>query len=372
MGNRLRRIALRLMGWLGLIRLFQFIHRHDVVILMIHGVMDDRDNPSWIPLRPQLSREKLEAHLEAISKRYHFVSLIDAVQMLQGHKPMEPYSVVLTFDDGYRNNMTHALPILREYDAPAAFFVPTGFLDHPRPFWFDRLDYALQQVDVEGRQVKIGACSMRLKAGRREDLSESYKNMRRTAKKQKMSDLDFLRDIEALSNELEHESGKSLAAIHQDDDWSMTLTWDQLHQLANDGVTIGSHTVDHRRLGLVKTDHAREQLTRSKQDIEVHTDRPCQALCYPNGSYTEEMVELARQCGYLCAVTTDEGLNHVGDDLMKLKRINMPTDAPSSDLIAEMCGISECLSRAKNGLVRWSRTITGSQGISHDEIGELQ
>lgn len=359
MGNRLRRIILELMGWVGLIKLFQFIHRHDVVILMIHGVMDDRDGPSWRPLRPQLSREKLGQHLRAISKTYHVVSLDDAVEMLDGRRPIEPYSVVLTFDDGYRNNMTHALPILRQYNATATFFVPTGFVDNPRPFWFDRLDYALQQADVNGRQVRIGACSMCLNAGDREALAESYRAVRRMAKRQKMSDLEFLRDVETLSAELEAESGKSLGAIHADDDWSTTLTWDQLRNLAGNGVSIGSHTVDHMRLGLVDTAHAREQLSRSKSDIEAHTGRPCRSLCYPNGSYDGEIVELARDCGYRCAVTTDEGLNRVGDDVMKLKRINMPTDASSPDLIAEMCGISGVVSAVKSTSVRLHRIFTG-------------
>lgn len=345
------------MGWTGLLRLCQFTHRKRIVILMIHGVMDDRDNPCWIPLRPQLSRDKLDEYLKVLSQRYHFVSLADAVQMLQGHKPVEPYSVVLTFDDGYRNNITHALPILRRYNAPATFFVPTGFLDNPRPFWFDRLDYVLQQVDVDGRPVKIGACSMQLKAGNREALSESYKSMRRAAKKQKMSDLDFLHDVETLSSELEKESGKSLAAIHQDDDWSMTMTWDQIRRLADDGLTVGSHTVDHMRLGLVDARRTQDQLIRSKRDIEAHTGRPCTALCYPNGSYSEQTVALARECGYLCAVTTEEGLNAVGGDLMRLKRVNVPTDAPSRDLLAQIGGASECLSQAKGVWMRLRRGV---------------
>jgi len=360
MGNRLRRMTLQLMGWVGLVRLFQFVHRHDVVILMIHGVMDDRDGPSWRPLRPQLSREKLGQHLQAISKTYHFISLTDAVEMLDGRRSIEPYSVVLTFDDGYRNNMTHALPILRRYSATATFFVSTGFVDDPRPFWFDRLDYALQQADVDGRQVKIGACSMRLNAGDREALAESYKAMRRMAKRQEMPDLEFLCDVETLSSELEAESGKSLGAIHAADDWSMTLTWDQLREVADDGVSIGSHTVDHMRLGLVDTAHAREQLNRSKSDIEVQTGRPCRSLCYPNGSYDDEIVELARQCGYRCAVTTDEGRNRVGDDVMKLRRINMPTDASSRELIAEMCGISGVVSAVKSALAHLHRIFTGA------------
>ncbi len=67
---------------------------------MIHGVMDGEDRPSWEPLRPFLPRYKLEEYLRVLSKTYHFVSLRDAVEMLQGRTPMQLYSMVLTFDDG--------------------------------------------------------------------------------------------------------------------------------------------------------------------------------------------------------------------------------------------------------------------------------
>jgi len=251
---------------------------------MIHGVMDERDNHSWKPLRPQLSRNKLEEYLRVLSKRYRLISLADAVEMLQGHRPMQPYSMVLTFDDGYRNNLTHALPILRRYNAPATFFVPTGFLDNPKPFWCDRLDYALQQARVDGREVSIGSFAMRLDGTSRYALRESYKRLRRTAKEQQMSDLEFLREVEQLAVRLEAESGRALADIQADDDWSAIMTWEQVREVGDDGVTIGSHTVDHIRLGLIEAEITHDQIARSKRHVELHTGKPCQIICFPNGS----------------------------------------------------------------------------------------
>ena len=341
--------VLILMRWLGLIRLFQFFRRNQIVILMAHGVMDERDNHSWKPLRPQLSRNKLEEYLRVLSKRYRFISLADAVEMLQGHKPMQPYSMVLTFDDGYRNNLTHALPILRRFNAPATFFVPTGFLDNPKPFWCDRLDYALQQAQVDGREVSIGSFVMRLDGTSREALQESYKRFRRTAKEQQIPDYEFLREVKQFAVQLEAESGRALADIQADDDWSAIMTWEQIKTIGDEAVTIGSHTVDHIRLGLVDAEIARDQLERSKRDIEEHISKPCLSICYPNGSLTDETVSLARECGYICGLTTKEGLNCVGDDVMKLQRIGLPVNARSIDLLARITGVSMAVSRAGQG-----------------------
>lgn len=329
----LRELIICLMRWLGIIRLCQFVRRKQIVILMVHGVMDERDAPSWKPLRPQLSRKKLEEYLQILSRRYRFVSLSDAVEMLEGRKPMQPYTLVLTFDDGYRNNLTHALPILHRYNAPATFFIPTGYLDNPRPFWFDRLDYALQQVPVDGREVKVGSFTMRLEGGSRDALCESYKWLRRTAKRLQMPDYEFLRDMEQLAAQLEADSGRALADIQEEDDWSAIITWQQIETLGNNDVSIGSHTVDHIRLGLVEEEVARDQLKRSKRDIEKHTGKPCLSLCYPNGSFTEETVDLAKKCGYLCGVTTREGLNRVGGDVMMLRRISVSANVRGYDLL---------------------------------------
>jgi len=311
---------------------------------MVHGVMDDLDNPSWKPLRPRLSRDKLEEYLKVLSKKYRFVSLSDAVEMLQGRKPMQPYSLVLTFDDGYRNNFTHALPVLRRYNAPVTFFVPTGFLNNPRPFWWDRLDYALQHAKVNGREVSIDSFTMRLDSCNRERLCESYKRLRRTAKQQQMSDYNFLREMEKLTINLEQESGHSLAGIQNEDDWSAIMSWEKIRNNCNGNVTIGSHTVDHIRLGLAEKKITIDQLVQSKRDIEIQTGKPCQSLCYPNGSFNDETVLLAKECGYLCGVTTKEGLNKPGDDVMKLVRINVPSNVSTSNLLARICRLYQSLS----------------------------
>ncbi len=318
---------------MGIIRLFQFARRKQIAILTIHGVMDDQDYPGWKPLRPQLSRTKLGDYLRVLSKTYRFVSLMDAVDMLQGRRPILPYSIVLTFDDGYRNNLTHALPVLDRYKAPATFFVPTGFVDTPRPFWFDRLDYALQQVRPDGRELRVGSVTMRLDGSSREALRHSYERFRRAAKKQKMSDSDFLQQMEQVAAQLEAQSGRALAEIQENDDWSAIMTWSQMNALRDIGVAFGSHTVDHIRLSRVQAEVARDQLVRSKRDMECHTGKPCQSLCFPNGSYTDETIALAKDCGYTCCVTAAEGLNRIGDDVMTLRRIHLPMDASRADLL---------------------------------------
>lgn len=345
MRHHLRQSILFLMRHSGLIGLFRFLHRHQIVILMLHGVMDERANSSWRPLRPFLPPRELDRYLRVLSRWYHFVPLSDAVEMLQGRRAMQPYSMVLTFDDGYRNNLTYALPILRRYRAPAAFFVPTGFLDDPRPFWFDRLDYAVQHVPVDRREWRVGSSAACLDGTSREALRASYIQFIRAAQKQRMTDPEFLREVGRLTAQLEAEAGCSLCDIHDHDPWTAIMTWEGIKEAGPEGVTLGSHTVDHVRLGLVDAETARRQLATSRHAIEQHTGQPCQCICYPNGSFVDETIAIARDCGYTSGLTIEEGLNCIGSDTMKLKRIAVRIGLSSNDLLADSSGLSLALSR---------------------------
>ncbi len=324
---------------------WRFVHRYDMIILLVHGVMDSDAPSTWVPLRPQLGRRRLEACLRLLSKHYRFVSLDDAVDMITGRTCVRPYSLVLTFDDGYRNNIKYALPMLRRYGVPATFFLVTGHIEHRKPLWFDRLDYALQQVPVDGREVQIGQQTIRLRASTRAALRASYKGLRDAAKALSGPDTEMLQQIEDMAAGLEAESGRKLADIFENDDWAAVLTWEEIRAAAGRDVSFGSHTVDHLRLGLVDAEIVRDQLIRSKEMIEARVGQPCRHLCYPDGSFAQQVTEIARACGYVSAVTTIEDVNRVGDDPMSLCRINLSESGSITETLAEVCGLSHSISR---------------------------
>ena len=324
--------------------LWRFAHRRDVTILYVHGVMDSDDRASWIPLRPQLPPRRLAAAIRELSRHYRFVSLADAVDMLSGRTPVAPYSVVLTFDDGYRNNITHALPILRRHRVPATFFLATGHIEHRRPFWFDRLDYALQHAPVAEMEVQVGPATVRLRAGDRGALRGAYKQLRDVAKALPRHDREMQHEMEGIAARLEAESDRKLADVFEEDAWSAVLTWEEVRQAAGDDVSFGSHTVDHIRLGLVDAEMISDQLVRSKEMIEARTGRPCRHFAYPSGSFTPQAAAIARASGYTAAVTTDEGANRMGDDLMTLRRIGLPDTGNMTEVLARVSGLSLAIS----------------------------
>jgi peptidoglycan/xylan/chitin deacetylase (PgdA/CDA1 family) len=300
---------------------------------MVHGVMDEKIRTDWVPLRPQMSRSGFENVIKRLSKYYRFVSMDEAVDMLAGRKPVIPRTLVMTFDDGYRNQVKHALPILQRYKVPAMVFLATGHVDNRKPFWFDRLDYALQHAELSGKRIKVGCESIEFRSNDRDEVRRSYKRLRTAGKRVRRDDLEFTEEMEKICARLEIESGKRIHDIFEEDDWSSVLTWEEIREAAMEGVSFGSHTVDHVRLGLVGEKAAREQMLRSKNKIEEESGRPCRFLCYPNGSFNSRSAKIARECGYEAGVSTLPGLNTVGEDLMALRRISLDEQTAGNLLI---------------------------------------
>jgi peptidoglycan/xylan/chitin deacetylase (PgdA/CDA1 family) len=355
-----RRLVLITLRALGLFALWRYWHRRAVVILLAHGVMEETTPLAWRPLRPRLSPRKLEEYLRLLSRHYRFVSLSDAVEMLEGRRPIQPNCLVMTFDDGYRNQLTHALPVFRRLRVPFSIFIPSGKITRRALFAFDRLDYALQLAP--GAEIHVQADGVRqvLPTAPRSALAAAFRELRRRLKDELGADVEYAPAVLGMVEACEARAGRSLEGSKEADDWASLLSWEELQAVASDPLLeIGSHTVDHTRLGLADRATIEAELFGSKRDIEARLGRPCPHLAYPNGSYGPAAVERARALGYVSGLTTDEGLNRPGDDLLTLRRIGLPEDADPTELLALVSGLSAALSSLKARVRRLASRARG-------------
>ena len=328
----------RILHLLGVFRLLRWINRNKVIIIYLHGVADPGPGEKWRPLRLPHSASLFERQLEIIARNYSFVSIDDAVAMIAGDKDIEPYSVVLTFDDGYRNNMTEALPLARERGIKPTFYIATGFANNRKPFWFDRFDYVVQQI-TEPVSVSIADKSYEFVPGDRERQAETYSQLRNHAKAHFESDQEFARFFDECCSTLERQFGQAIEQIQQGDKWCGTLDDSDLHSIANSNeVSIGSHTVDHIRMDKMPAQECHDQLLESRQYLETATGMACEHFCYPNGSFNDAVSRLVEDAGYASAVTTAAGFNSPGDDLFQLHRFHLPDHADESRILAMLSG----------------------------------
>jgi peptidoglycan/xylan/chitin deacetylase (PgdA/CDA1 family) len=218
-------------------------------------------------------------------------------------------AVCVTFDDGYADNETHAMPVLKKYEVPATVFVSTGFLNGGR-MWNDTVtellrDYSDTVMDLRG--LDLGCYPLETMEQRLQALDSILREIKH---------FDPDRRI-ALVNEMQNMVGMELPD-------NLMLTDVQLRSLACNGVTIGAHTVNHPILSSVEFDVARREIKESKRYLETLLDKEVELFAYPNGrpnlDYGKEHRNLVEELGFKAAVSTHWGVGTNASDIYQLPR----------------------------------------------------
>lgn len=277
--------------------------KRKVPILVLHRVNDEDD-----PFMPSLPTAVFAARMAHIARHYQVLTVEDLVERLpQGRLPRN--ALALTFDDGYRDNFTHAAPILRRLGLPATVFLVTGHIDSPQALWFDRLALAFKTtttrwVEVgDGHVYRLATVSDRLTA-----LDAALAHLKQLADQDRHASVERL--VESLRPRPERPK-------------RLMLSWDEVGALRGLGLSIGAHTITHPILSRLSPDRAWDEIHGSKTAIETALGVPVRAFAYPNGGpsdYNETVTSLVRRAGFSCAVTTRRGLNDNDTPTLELRR----------------------------------------------------
>lgn len=187
--------------------------------------------------------------------------------------------VLLTFDDGYRDNFEQAFPVLKRYGLPATFFITTGFVDRREISWWDEIAWmvhATTKHELRGGRLH-GPLSLKPeeRMGATKTLINLYKSL---PPESAQALLDWL--AEAL------ESGR-----HPREGNEFWMTWDNIRELRAAGMHIGGHTVNHPLLARLSRDEQEREILGCKDRIEAELGEPMRYFSYPDGgrdSFNEE------------------------------------------------------------------------------------
>jgi peptidoglycan/xylan/chitin deacetylase (PgdA/CDA1 family) len=209
--------------------------------------------------------------------------------------------VCLTFDDGYRDTMQWAYPILKEAGVPFAVYVPTSFPDRLGELWWLALEAVIARNDHIGLQV----------GGR----NQTFDCATVAAKRSLYDELYWW--LRALPTEADMRAViKNLAACYHVDIAAfcaeLCMSWPELADLAADPlVTIGAHTVSHSMLAKLPPDAVRSEMDLSRSIIEAALGTRPEHLSYPVGDSTSagpREFAIAAELGFKTAVTTRPGV----------------------------------------------------------------
>jgi peptidoglycan/xylan/chitin deacetylase (PgdA/CDA1 family) len=307
----------------------------DISILTFHGIMSRRTQHAWQPFRRYVAPETLDAHIAALRPHYTFITLRRAIEILRGAREPVERGIVLTFDDGCRNNATEAWPILRRHGVPGTFFVTTSFLVEPRPYWFDRLDYAINRLPESQRSLCVQRpsgemrCDVHGRAARRATFFTLAAECKRSTTAW----------IERIVTQVEEQAESVLMDRFADDEWAGLMSVDDARRLSGEGAEIGSHTVDHLLLDGVDADEEWRQISESRVALEQMLGQPCETIAYPSGRTSPRTVSLCQAAGYRAGLTVQPGRNKIGENPYLLRRFSVSPQLSPTELLVRITGL---------------------------------
>lgn len=266
--------------------------------LLYHRIASSQNYiDEWSPYRGlSVTSERFEEQMRYIKENYNCLPLPEAIALLSERR-LPPKTVVVTFDDGYRDNLTLALPILEKYDIPATIYVTTGLVNRSEQLWWFEQEFlvrAMSRLSFEwnGTQYEWTFKGHEERFHALQVLNRLFKGLRPD---QQRSLMDTVRS-------------QSTAAYSYDDE---ILNWDEIIQLDKHPlITIGAHTTSHPMLSLLGKKQLYQEINESKLQLEAVLEHPVEHLAYPFGGRQEigkTEFQAAEDCNFVSAVTTRHG-----------------------------------------------------------------
>lgn len=306
-------------GWLASLEHQQ---RDTLTILCYHRVLPQDRRLQYFDPQLVVTPEMFDAQCGVLARHFDVITLERGLlDWRQGRQSSKPRAAI-TFDDGYRDNETYAVPILARHGLEATFYVVSGLVGSDEQPWYDRAGRALMRL---GRDAAA-------EVGRAKGLSPLERG-------------EWLSSLEA-------ETG-SMTPHHDD----LIMDEAALRRLVAAGHEIGSHTVTHPLLDQLAEPDLDHEVLFSRTMLETASGAAVSGFCYPNGNLNEHIKVAVTRGGYAYSVSTSPGVNRRADtDILALKRwfisqdrLTSPSGAPSAALFRmEISGLSQRLFRRES------------------------
>jgi peptidoglycan/xylan/chitin deacetylase (PgdA/CDA1 family) len=295
----------------------QNFFQRKALVLMYHRI----DEVAYDPFELAVSPANFEQQLATLRDKWNPVTLPDLARCVKNQYIVDR-SVVLTFDDGYIDNLNVAIPLLERYKIPATFYITTNVVKKQEPFWWDELQAILLEspllpevftLEIGGEPVTVTLAgesvltpvldsqhrSWKLGEGepptrRSQTQMELWRLIRPLVPAEQRAVIDKLRKLAG------RPSGPNTP-------W-LGMTPDQIRQIQKNPLfTIGAHTHNHPALADHGPEGQQAEVLQSKQYLEELIGQPVTHFSYPFGSHNETTLAIMEQENLETSVTTNEG-----------------------------------------------------------------
>jgi peptidoglycan/xylan/chitin deacetylase (PgdA/CDA1 family) len=294
-------------------------NRRKTLFLTYHGVSRDREElEAWTLVPESVFRQQM------VFLRDHFELLRIGEALDHGAERRRRLGVVVTFDDGYVNNVEIALPILRELNIPAVIYVTSGNVLDQALCWSDMIWIAakrscVRSIDLRGIANPLGTYCLNGKGTSwQTKVMKILEDVKRTDPVQRKS------IVRAIVTAYKRSPGALEFDLNRETDVFAPLHREQVSRLASESlITIGAHSHCHNLLDQIPIEEARESVHKSKAVLEDLTGQRVEHFAYPNGNFNSDVVRLVKGAGFRSAVTVCPGFYDNQDDPYTINRLGV-------------------------------------------------
>jgi peptidoglycan/xylan/chitin deacetylase (PgdA/CDA1 family) len=300
-GELLRKLALNMARYSGLGALAARFTAGAGAILMLHRVTRDPALPSGVNRHLAIMPEFLDAVLaEMKALGFRFVSMDEVPERLSARTNSERF-LAITADDGYRDNLTCALPIIEKYGAPMTIYIAPALIEGTIDLWWDVVEEIVCRSEIIHLDTARGLLTI--------DAATPAEKVRANIKLHhylttELPEKEQCRVIRALA--------ASIGVDHARPSRETLMNWDDVRRAAEHPLlAIGAHTLHHYNLKRLSEDRARREMLDGAEFLEAELGQAPRHLAYPYGhapaAGMREM-RIAAELGFTTAVTTRHGV----------------------------------------------------------------
>ncbi len=290
-------------------------------IIMLHRVQNLKSKDFAPNTHLSLSPEFLDKTILSLkTSGYEFISMDELAERVKNpskYSKAKPF-ISITLDDGYRDNLTNAVPVFRRHQVPYMIYIAPALTEAKAPLWWEELELIIAQ------QTKLTI-----------DLPEGRKEFDISTTKQKLSIYDQLVHQLLLDTDqyLQREIITKLCKAYCFDSTKHTekhiMNWKELGELLNDPLcSLGAHTINHFALSKLSTEDAFNEIKLSVDEIKSKLGHQTEHFAYPYGFHEvagKREFDMAKELGFLTATTTRHGVIYSDhkEHITALPRVSM-------------------------------------------------
>ncbi len=291
--------------------------RDSVIVAYHHVIPENDDSISFLQSGMYVTTKTFERHIRYLSRNYNIIPL-DNIGDLQIEN-----ACVITFDDGWADNHHHAFPILKHYNAPSTVFLSTRFMDLGEWPWPDRVSYYAAHAPETRFKEMVRILMKGVEASRHyEHILTLKRDMAAEELIAQLKGIPFEKLMDSMAN-----LDFILRSLHENlQAKRVWMTWDEVRELYQGGVSFGAHTHNHVILTNCSQEEAEQEIVSSRDVLSERLGEPVRMFSFPNGDYHKQHVDILKRHKFTHAVTTRAGVLRDSDDLFTMRRFMIHDD----------------------------------------------